>query len=305
MYMKAEGFELLQKPYDAGTRAHYRNPIPKMAGVAAALLELKDDRATTRTLAFKRNQYEMRGWCKFEKRISEMGTAATGVLDLGALWARMRKEGCENDLESFVAKYPETGFFVKVPETWDGFVQARDCRGGIAVNLVASRDSMPKNARQFNVELKSLVFTNNSDSDLVSMIYAAVFKALFESPDVEKLDFSGLNWSFPVNDLVDATLKHCNERLKTLKLNDNYALQGDLSDLVNALPVLEELDISGNRLMTGDLSVVKFPASMVSFRAGGCEGLTGSIDGGAAFADCKGVLKVVDLHGCENVQGGA
>ena len=302
-YFKAEDFELLQKPYDAGTRAHYRNPIPKMAGVAAALLELKDDRATTRTLAFKRNQYEMRGWCKFEKRISEMGTAATGVLDLGALWARMRKEGCENDLESFVAKYPEMGSN-EVPKTWEGFVQAKG-QYGIAVNLVSSRDSMPKNARQFNVELKSLVFTNNSDSDLVAMIYAAVFKALFESPDVEKLDFSGLNWSFPVNDLVDATLKHCNERLKTLKLNDNYALQGDLSDLVNALPVLEELDISGNRLMTGDLSVVKFPASMVSFRAGGCEELTGSIDGGAAFADCKGVLKVVDLSGCKNVEGRA
>ena len=296
---KANDLELLQKPYDAETRAYYRTPIPKMAGVVAALLAL-EDKATV-TLAFKRNQYVRRGWCNFEKQISQMGTAATEVLDLDFLWGLMKKWDCEDDLEKFVAKYPEIADEVEVPETWKDFVQAQG-EYGIAVNLVSSRDSMPMDGQQFDEELESLVFTNNSDSALVSKIYKRVFQALFESSDVEEMDFSGLGWSFPVKDLAEATLKHCAERLRILKLNENYVLQGDLSDFVQVLAVLEELDISGNRLMTGDLSVVKFPASMVSFRARGCEGLTGSIDG-AVFGDCKGVLKVLDLERCKNIDG--
>merc|ERR1712185_377793 len=121
------------------------------------------------------------------------------VLDLGFLWGMMRRHGCE-DLEAFVAKYPSMGDEVQIPETWEHIVQAHG-EYGIVVKLVSARDDMPMAPEKFDIELDSLVFTNNSDRKMVSKIYKRVFD------DVETLDFSGLGWSFHVKDFADTTLK--------------------------------------------------------------------------------------------------
>ena len=130
---------------------------------------------------------------------------------------------------------------VRVPKKWEQFVQAHG-EYGIVVNLVSARDDMPMVPEKFDIELDSLVFTNNSDRKMVSKIYKRVFDDLFASSDVETLDFSGLGWSFHVNDFADTTLKHCGERLRILNLSNNYDLKGDLSDIVSPLKNLEELD---------------------------------------------------------------
>ena len=146
---------------------------------------------------------------------------------------RMRRHGCE-DLEAFVAQYSSMGDEVQVPESWEHFVQAHG-KYGIVVNLGSARDDMPMVPEKFNIELDSLVFTNNSDRKMVSKIYKRVFDDLFASSDVEILDFSGLGWAFDVKDFADTTLKHCGERLRILNLSNNYDLQGDLSDILSPL----------------------------------------------------------------------
>jgi hypothetical protein len=281
------------KPYDAAARAFFRNPIPQLAMVAAAILKLQGDvpeiapNQAPRMISFvfKRNQYARRGWCYFEKQVSQMGTPATGVLDLEILWKMMKKKGCEGDLEQFVQKYPEMGA-KSTPQNWPDFVQARG-EYGIAVNLVSSRDTMPMGPGPFNRELDSLVFTNNSDHGIVSKIYKRVFEDLFQSTNVETMDFSGLCWTFHIKELADTTLQLCGKYLKVLRLNDNFELKGDLSDFLPLLPNLSELDISNNRLMTGDLSNTAFPVSMTSFKASKCSELRGHDKLRAALPQCN------------------
>ena len=265
-WRKANDLEVLMDPYDAAARAFCRNPIPKAAGVVAALARLS---TTTAKLAFKRNQYKGRGWCYFEQQISQMGTPGTMVLDLGFLWGMMRRHGCE-DLEAFVAQYPSMGDEVQVPETWEHFVQAHG-EYGIVVNLVSARDDMPMVPEKFNIELDSLVFTNNSDRKMVSKIYKRVFDDLFASSDVEILDFSGLGWAFDVKDFADTTLKHCGERLRILNLSNNYDLQGDLSDIVSPLKNLEELDLANNQAMTGDIKVLEACQKLIKLHLQKCK----------------------------------
>ena len=264
-WRKANDLEVLMDPYDAAARAFCRNPIPKAAGVVASLARLS---TTTANLAFKRNQYKRRGWCYFEQQISQMGTPGTMVLDLGFLWGMMRRHGCE-DLEAFVAQYPKMGA-EQIPEKWEHFVQAHG-QYGIVVNLVSARDEMPMVPEKFDIELDSLVFTNNSDRKMVSKIYKRVFDDLFASPDVETLDFSGLGWSFDVKDFADTTLKHCGERLRILNLSNNYDLQGDLSDIVSPLKNLEELDLANNQAMTGDIKVLEACQKLIKLNLKKCK----------------------------------
>ena len=159
---------------------------------------------------------------------------------------------------------------VQVPETWEQFVQAHGVYG-IVVNLVSARDDMPMVPEKFDIELDSLVFTNNSDRKMVSKIYKRVFDDLFASPDVETLDFSGLGWSFHVNDFADTTLKHCGERLRILNLSNNYDLQGDLSDIVSPLKNLEELDLANNQAMTGDIKVLEACQKLIKLHLQKCK----------------------------------
>ena len=128
---------------------------------------------------------------------------------------------------------------------------------GIVVNLVSARDDMHMVPEKFDIELDSLVFTNNSDRKMVSKIYKRVFDDLFASVDVK--------------DFADTTLKHCGERLRILNLSNNYDLQGDLSDIVSPLKNLEELHLANNQAMTGDIKVLEACQKLIKLHLTKCK----------------------------------
>ena len=199
-----------------------------------------------------------------------MATPATDVLDCRFLHEKMKAWDCAGDLEKFILQYKKHGS-KKNPESWEEFVQGRNDYG-IAVNLVASRTTMPMDIHRFRALLETLVFTNGSDKDLVSRIYEKVFKALFASKDIEVMDFHGLGWAFPVNEFADAALSFCGDRLRILNLADNQ-LEGDVNDVLRPLVVLEECDLSNNTQLGGAL--VRLPSTLRSFKASLCRKLSG------------------------------
>jgi len=136
-------------------------------------------------VAFRRNQYDNRGWCAFERKISEMITPATMLLDLGHVMRMMEEWGCAGDLETFITKYKgprhKGGYGGKKnPETWEEFVQMEDRRGGIAINLLNSRPKPPADPDHFDELLETLVFTNGA-KPLVSKKYRKTFERIFQS----------------------------------------------------------------------------------------------------------------------------
>ena len=67
-----------------------RTPITTVKDMLETLQHLADDDVDTCTLHFRRNQYDQRGWCAFERRITEMITPAHGMVDLGHLMKVMK-----------------------------------------------------------------------------------------------------------------------------------------------------------------------------------------------------------------------
>jgi hypothetical protein len=284
---------LTLQPYDARARAACRSHrIIQPQDVKDALKKFR--RSTKCLVSFRRSSYAERGWCEFERRLSQMITPAPNVLNLGTLSQMMDALGCAGDLDAFVTKYglPKR----RGPGAWKEFIETKHRFGKHDVDLLVSRHEPPMLPHNFDKLLETLVFSSLADKALLSRKYRQTFDNIFAS-SVHELDFSGLGWSFPIAGL-SAFAGMSAFGLRVLKLENND-LSGLLDEGVALLIALEVLDVSNNRRLEGKLEALRNCTALRELCCDHCEMLTGTLD---QLKNCS-KLTSISLRSCTGLNG--
>jgi len=198
--------------------------------------------------------YDARGWTSFERKVSELITPSSCVLDMSY---------APDDL-STVRVSPHHGpWFSLANETIGGGMRRHTSR------------AMPLTPEEFAIDLEQKTFTNGADHGFVAKKYAATHADLLAS--VVELSYSSLRWNMPLQTVCDKLLIHCH-RLKTLDLGQNH-LTGTLDCLVlcgNLCDTLEEFNMIES-VLTGSLAPLVKCKKLQRLNLNGSRSLQGPI----------------------------
>lgn len=219
------------------------------------------------------NPYDRRGWCFFEKAVSEMITPSERVLDLGEAVADdgTCREG--------------NGFFSK--RGYGGWVAAQDDPHGAAFPTVVKRcrrdRQFPTPPELFNEKLDQCVFTNGRvDADMVKIKYERTFQNVVA--EAAHLNFRNAHIFCDLAALAP-TLEVCRDRLRILDLSRNRKITGTL-DVISICENLETLDLEQDLNLEGTLQPLLALINLRHLNVKGCSKINGLEDFRAQRPDC-------------------
>lgn len=182
--------------------------------------------------------YAMRGWCRFERGVSELISSSQTVLDLGLFSGRT---------EDYHAAHWHTPVLVDNGMKSIMWAPPEEEHGGLAEKCSASR-LLPQTPDEMSALLDTLTFTNGkSDTQIVQSLYRQTYVEVMSN--ARALRWSDQQWHVELRALFPA-LEGCGA-LRILDISGNR-LTGGLSGLADfvatRLPALESLDLSRNKL---------------------------------------------------------
>ncbi|CAK0893250.1 unnamed protein product [Prorocentrum cordatum] len=182
--------------------------------------------------------YAMRGWCRFERGVSELISSSQTVLDLSLF---------SGQTEDYHAAYWHTPVLLDSGMKSIMWSPPQEERGGLAERCSSSR-LLPQTPDEMSALLDSLTFTNGkSDTQIVQGLYRQTFVEVMSN--AHALRWSDQQWAVELPALFPA-LEGCGS-LRILDISGN-ALTGGLAGLAGfistCLPALERLDLSRNKL---------------------------------------------------------
>lgn len=164
-------------------------------------------------------EYDESGWCTTERAISSVIKPSDAVLDLGRV-------------------YPDIMETRPADINWIEDV----------VKVCTTNRRPPLAPTQFNAVIRSKVFTNGADVDVVQRIYKNAYDNMIGT--AARLDFSSLSWTDADMESLATVLDDC-RHLRVLALSDQDITDRGMESLMASLKnvtTLEELRLNSTRI---------------------------------------------------------
>ena len=222
--------------------------------------------------------WQDRGWCVFEKALSELLTPSNRVLDLGllveddgTLWEE--SDDIQRDGPSSLQQH-----FIKVIK-----------------KTRIKRRQFPVAPEIFNQTLENCSFAFPSDLKYAKLKYEESFREVISKSD--SLNFSSSDFSGDSSGLLP-TLGACKDRLQILDLSKNVKIDGTL-DPLSLCENLKSLDLHSCSGLTASLTPLRNLTKLTKLNFGQCKKLCSELTPLQTLVN----LESCSLAGCPNISG--